>query len=285
MRTRPTTGCFLVAALVVPTHRRPPPIYRLQRALRWTAALVFVALVVFAGTVAYSAFEVARASPQSRGLSASFAPNDTIEVSGSFTLSNSGFYPIQGFALTARILDASGGFLGKVGVGPTDVPGASTGEFPISLYFPISASGPATSLLTQDQYLSVDAWANATYAFLFPLSVALTETRAWGAPFVNFQASVGTPSGGGGTLSIPVTVTFSNHANFAEVGTLSFSIVSSNLVTCGGGSFPLDVPPGGLYDQTTNATLSSGCSPSGGELESSYTSGGMTIALPSEPIP
>lgn len=274
-----------MAALVVPTHRRPPPIYRLARALRWVSAIVFVGLLIFAGTVGYSAYQVAQASPQSRGLTATFAPNGTIEIGGSFTLSNSGLYSIHGFQLTARIVNASGVFLGKLGVGPTDIAPASTGVFPIAIYFPISGTGPAASLLTQDQYLGVDAWANATYAFVFPLSVALSETRSWGAPFVNFHASVGTPSGGGGTINVPVTVTFSNHASFAEGGTLTFSIVSSNLVRCGGGSFPLNVPPGGLYDQTENVTLSSGCSPSGGQLLASYSIGGSPIALPPEPIP
>lgn len=274
-----------MSALVVPTHRRPPGIYRLARALRWTSALVFVAVLIFAGTVGYSAYEVARSSPQSRGLTASFAPNGTIEVSGSFTLSNPGFYPIQSLELTARIVNASGVFLGKVATVPQDIAPTSTGVFPVALYLPSSAVGAAASLLTVDQFLTVGAWANVTYAYLFPLSVALVENRSWGAPFENLRATLGTPSGGGGTVTVPVTVTFANHANFAEVGTLSFVIESSGLVNCGGAVFPLDVPPQGLYDQTESATLSTGCSPSGGHLLITYTSGGTVIPFPPQAIP
>jgi len=274
-----------VAAYVVPTHRHPPAIYRLARALRWVSALVLVALVVFAGTVAYSAVEVARSSPQSRGLSASIATNGTIEISGSFTLSNPGLYPIQGFKLTARIANDVGVFLGQLGVGPTAIAPSSTGTFPIALYLPIATSGAVASLLTEDQYLRVNAWGNATYAYLFPLSVALSENRSWGAPFEALQASVGAPTGGGGSITVPVTVTFSNHAGFPDEGVLTYTIESSGGVDCGGGSFTIDVPPGALYDQTQDVSLNSGCSPAGGQLVSSYSTGGTPFPLPTEPIP
>lgn len=275
-----------MSSWVVAPGRRPPGIYRFARALRWISTLVFVVLVIFAGTVAYSAVEVARSSAQSHGLSASFGTNGTIEIGGTFTLANPGLYPIEGFHLTARVANASGVFLGKLGVGPSTIGAGSTGSFPIALFVTVSGPGAAASLLTEDQYLRVDAWGNATYAYLFPVSVALTENRSWGAPFEGFMASVGAPSlGGGGSVTVPVTVSFSNHASYAEVGTLAFAIESSNLVTCGTGSFPLNVPPGAFYDQTQSVTLSSGCSPAGGELLSSYTTGGTTIPLPAEPIP
>jgi len=274
-----------LAAGIVPEHRRPPAIYRLARALRWVSALVLVALVVFAGTVAYSAVEVARSSPQSQGLSASLAANGTIEIGGSFSLSNPGLYPIQGFQLTARIATDTQVFLGQLAVGPTDIAPTATGTFPIALYLPLSGFAAATSLLTQDQYLRVNAWGNATYAYLFPLSVALTENRSWGAPFEDFQASVGMPSGGGGSVTVPVTVTFSNHASFAEAGVLAFTIQSAGGADCGGSSFTISVAPQGLYDQTQDVTLAPGCSPVGGEVLSTYSSGGAPIPLPPEVIP
>src|SRR5208282_3883687 len=109
--------------------------------------------------------------------------------------------------------------------------------------------------------------------------------RALRESFVGFAASVGTPSGGGGTITIPVTVTFSNHASFPDTGTLTFLIESATQVDCGGGSFSIAVPPGNLYDQTQDVTLSSGCSPSGGQILSTYSTGGTPISLPPEAIP
>lgn len=233
----------------------------------------------------YSAVEVGRSSVQSRSLSAAFVPNGTIEVSGSFTLANPGFYPIRGFELSARIANGTDVLLGTVRVGPTTIAAGATGLFPVALFLPISSTGPAESLLTEDQYLDVNAWGNTTYAYLFPLSVSLAETRSWGAPFEGFHASIGTPTLGNGGVTVPVTVTFSNHASLVEVGTLSFVIESSTLADCGGGSFSLDVPPGGLYDQTQDVTLSSGCSPSGGQLLATYSSSSGTTVLPPEAIP
>jgi len=275
-----------VSALVIPTHRRPPGIYRLARALRWVGAIVFVVLVLYAGTVAYSAYEVARSSPQSRGLSASFAANGTIEVQGSISLSDPGFYPIDGLSLTARILNATGLVLGNVASTPITVGPASTAVIPIDLFLPVSTTGPTVSLLTVDQYLVVKAWANATYAYLFPLSVELDENRSWGAPFQGFTASVGTPSmGGGGTVFLPVTIAFTNQADFTEQGTVTSTILSAAHATCGSVAFPLSVAPNTVYDQTENATLSSGCNPSGGELITTFSGSGYTLALPPEAIP
>ena len=274
-----------MSSLMIPTYRHPPPIYRLARALRWTSTIVFVALIIFAGTVAYSAVEVASSSVQSHGLFASFAPNGTIEVTGSITVSNPGLYPVSSLTLTARVSNGSEAFLGKASAGPVSVPPDSTSVIPIALYLPVSESGAAASLLTTDQNIYVYGWTNATYAYLFPLSLTLNETRYWGAPFEDFRAAVGTPSGGGGVVTIPVTVKFFNNAQVADIGSLSFVVESASGADCGGGSFPIAVEPGSGYDETENATLSSGCSPVGGELLATYTSGGATFALPPEPLP
>jgi len=149
---------------------------------------------------------------------------------------------------------------------------------------PIATSTAAESLLFIDQYLEVTAWANVTYAYLFPLSVALTETRSWGAPFEGFHATVGTPSLVNGSIVAPVTLAWANHASFAEPGSISFVIDSAGGADCGGGSFTMNVSPGSIYDQTQDVTLSTGCSPVGGEILSSVTIDGSTTTLPPETI-
>lgn len=274
-----------MAALVVPLYRRPPFIYRLARLLRWVGVFVLVALVIFAGTVAYSAYEVAHASIQSKSFTGVFVSNGMIELSGSFTLTNPGIYPIEGLVFAAHIANDSGVHLTTINVGPETVEGHSSGLFPIVAWLPISASSAAESLLFVDQYLKVNAWANVTYAYMFPLSVALSETRSWGAPFAGFHATVGTPTYSNGNVSAPVTVSFANHASFVEQGSLSFVLESPASVACGGGSFSLDVNPGSLYDQTQYVTLNTGCNPSGGLLEVTLTFEGSTTSLPPEPIP
>jgi len=274
-----------MATVGVPVYRRPPAIYRIARALRRFGVLVLVLLIIYAGTVAYSAYEVARASVESRSLTSASVVNGTIDIRGSFTLSNPGIYPISGLGLVVRLANASGVHLGTVAVGPDTVDGGSTGFFPVALALPIAGSTAAESLLFVDQYIEVGAWANVTYAYLFPLSVALTETRSWGAPFEGFRATVGSPTFVNGTVVAPVTFTWTNHASFAEPGAISLVIDSAGGADCGGASFPMDVNPGQNFDETEDVTLSPGCSASGGEVLSSVTIDGSTTSLPPEPIP
>lgn len=274
-----------MVSLMVPTYRQPPPIYRAARALRWTSTIVFVFLIIFAGTVAYSAVQIASSSIQSHGLSASFVSNGSIEVSGSITVSNPGLYPVSSLSLTARVSNGTGVFIGKDRTGPVTVSPDSTSVIPLSLYLPLSESGAAASLLTTDQDLYVYGWTNATYAYIFPISLTLNETRYWGAPFEFFRAIVGTPSGGAGGVTIPVTIAFFDNAQIADDGSLSFIVESSASVACGGATFPIDVGPGTGFYETENTTLSSGCSPVGGTVVSTYTSGGVAFALPPETIP
>jgi len=276
-----------VAAQVVPRARRPPPpMYRLARAFRRIGTLVLVLVVLFVATAAYSAYEVARTGPSASSFTTQFAPNNTLEVEGQFNFSNGGFYPIADLSLHLLVRNGTGVYLGESAAGPKSFAAGASQVFPIDFFLPIVATGAAESLLTEDQTLQVGAWANLTYAYLFPISVSFDSNRSWGAPFANFAAAPGTPYTAGGTVEIPVTVTFDNHASFADDGTLALTIESSAHVACGAGSFALDVPPGGPYDQTTDIGLAAGCSPAGGSVVSTYTvQGGAPISLPPEPIP
>ena len=274
-----------MSVLLVPTHRPPPAIYRVARALRWIGVIVLVLLILFAGSVAYSAYEAAHATVESRQLTGVLVANGTIDISGSFTLSNPGIYPIGGLELAVHVANETGVHLASVVVGPDTIDGGSTGLFPISLQLPISASSAAESLLFLDQYLMVRAWANVTYAYLFPLSVSLSENRSWGAPFEGFSATAGTPTLSNGTVTTPVTLTWTNHASFVEQGSISFVVESASQANCGGGAFSMDVAPGAVFDQTQGVTMSTGCSPAGGQILVSLSVGGSTTTFPPEPIP
>ena len=265
--------------------RRPPLRYRLARAFQRVALVVLVVLALYLSTVAYSAFELVQSSPRSGSYSAGFASNASIAVQGDFTLTNPGFYPVAGLTLELRLENSTGAFLGVVRSGSVTIAPRATASFPISVYVPVSPTSAAASLLVTDQYLTVGVWGNATYAYLFPVSIHFDQNRSWGAPFSNFRASVGAPVGGGGALTVPITITYTNHAVLTEYGSLSLALIASNDTSCGSTSFSLNVPPGGFFDQTENATLAPGCSVSGGTAVATYVAGGATIPLPPEPIP
>jgi hypothetical protein len=284
MRTRLSPGYSRMATLLYP-RRSAPAIYRLSRFLRRLSLVVLVLTIVFLATVAYSAVRLVQSSPQTGGYSASFASNGTVGVTGSVELSNQGFYPVSGFTLGLRVLNSSGWFLGELHAGPvTLAPGVAT-TFPIALYLPIAADPPAESLLVTDQYLSVGVWGNTTYAYLFPISVHFSQTKFWGAPFSNLRITTGSPTVENGSVVVPLMLTFTSHATFTELGTLSVQVFAATGLACGGGSFSLAVPPGEPFDQTQNIALSSGCSVAGGHAEAAFISGGTTIPLPPEALP
>ena len=274
-----------MSSFLAPRVRRPPGLYRLARLFRRLSLAVLVVLILFLASVGYSAFDFVRSSPQSGGYSASFSANDTVSVSGSVSLSNPGYYPVSGFSLGLRIENASGVLLGDLSTPPVTLAPGSTTTFPVALSVPISVAGPAVSLLVTDQFLSVGVWGNATYAYLFPVSVHFVQQKSWGAPFANLAITAGTPFAAGGGVNVPITITFANHADFTESGSLSVTLVSSGGATCGTGTVPMDVPPGAFYDQTENLALASGCSLAGGSVVATFVSGSETVPLPPEAIP
>jgi hypothetical protein len=264
---------------------RPPPLYRLARWFRRFSLIALIVLILFLASVGYSAFQIVRSSPQSGGYSAEFAANDTIAVTGSLTISNPGWYPLSGFALALRVENASGDLLGDLNDGPATLAAGATTTLPITFYLPIASNSPAESLLVTDQDLAVGVWGNATDAYLFPVSVHFDQQKSWGAPFDDLQVAVGTPVLQGGSTVVPVTISFTNDASFAEVGSINLALVASNGAVCGGASYPLNVGPGEPYDQTQDIGLSNGCSIAGGSALATFTGDGATIPLPPEALP
>jgi len=261
----------------------PPGLYRAARAFRRLSTIALVVLIVFVAFVAYSAVQIVKAKPSVGSTSDTYEPNDTIEVTSSFGLSNPTYFAIQDFALHFRILNGSGGLLVDSTTGPDSIPAGQSAVLPIDLYVPISATG--ASLLTQNQYLEWNVWGNASYAYLFTVSIGVQTERSWGAPFDNLTVTVGTPFLEGGVEEIPVTVMFANDASYADEGDLNFQVVPAAGPDCATGGFAVDVPAGEGYDQTTDVPIASGCDPSGGHVASEYVENGITIPLPSEAIP
>jgi hypothetical protein len=274
-----------VAGQLYHTPLRPPPLYRVARALRRASVIVLVLLIVYVGTVAYSAVSLVRSSSSLSSISTSFVGNNSLLVSGTLTLNNPGFYPVNGFSISLRLATNASVPLGDDLIGPFSLPGQGTSSYPVSLEVPVTASGPAVSLLTQNQQLKVRVWANATYAYLFPVAITIQDNRSWGAPFANLQVAVSGATLINGTPTVSVMVSFQNEATFADAGSFNFAVLSSSDATCGSGSLAVDVPPGEGFTETTPVSLASGCNPSGGKVTSEYVTPSYTIDLPPEAIP
>jgi hypothetical protein len=262
--------------------RRPPPLYRLARALRRASLVVLVLLILFAGSVIYSTSEIRQAPPKVGAFTVAFQSNGTIALASTLTLSNPGFYPIQSFSLDARVVNSSGVFLGNFDLRPTTLGAGDSAEYPFALYLPLSNTGPGRSLLVESQYLNLSVWGNATFGYLFPAGLSIQNNKYWGAPFSNLAYSVGTISGNG---SVPVTISFQNSASFTEVGSLQLTIVAASGTVCGTASWALNVGENQQFDQTQPVSLSPGCSPVGGTVTGIYSTPSYSIPLPSEAIP
>ncbi|MCI4339113.1 MAG: hypothetical protein L3J68_02110 [Thermoplasmata archaeon] len=272
-----------MASPLYPKRPSPPGIYRFARALRRLSTIVLVLIIVFVAVVAYSAIQVVKSQPRVGNSSYTFEPNETVGVFTSFSLSNPTYFAIQQFALQFRISNGTDVLLVDSSVGPINLPAGASQTIPIDLYVPLTAAG--TSLLTENQYLQWDVWGNASYAYLFSVSIGVQTERSWGAPFNNLTVQVGTPALVNGTESIPVTLAFSNDANFADVGSLTYQVVPQSGPDCSQGAFALNVPSDTSYDETQNVVLASGCNPSGGHVDAEFVGSGFTVPLPPEAIP
>jgi hypothetical protein len=257
--------------------------YRAARALRRLSTILLIVLIVFVVFVAYSAVQIVQSAPRLGPESYALESNDTVGISASFTITNPSLLAIQQFGLEFRVLNGTGVPLLHSAVGPKTIDGGSSAVLPVALYIPFSAGG--ASLLTQDQYLEWEVWGNATYGYLFTVSLEEQEQKAWGAPFDNVAVAIGMPGIVNGSEAIPVTLAFSDDASFADTGTLDYQVVSSAGPNCATGSFVLNVPPGAPYSHTQDVPIISGCNPTGGEVDAQFVGPGFSVSLPPEPIP
>jgi hypothetical protein len=263
-------------------HRRPPRIYRLGRLfrrLRWVAA---IALAVYVATAAYSASEL---RPSSAGETTASGPGSQLTVEGYVNLSNPGWYPVNAIVLESRVALPNGTSIAHASSPTVGVAPGSHATIAVSLPVNLSHPGPIATLLTNDVSLLGETWANATYAGLFDVSVRSNWTYSWGAPFANLAVMPGSPVLANRTVVVPVRTTFENHAPFDDRGTIVFSVLTAQGSSCASGSFSVDVPRGGTFDQTVNATAPVGCDPSGGSLTAVYSGPGISLELPTEKIP
>ncbi len=264
---------------------RAPPLYRIGQIVAGIGTAVLVILIIFLATAAYSAAQLRPEVGQGKGSSSVvLEPNGTVLLTYAINLSNPGYYAISPLTVSIELRNASIGLLALGGSGDLTIPAGATSSIPFSIWVPLA--GSAAALVTQDATLPARVWVNATFASIFVVHLAGNLSQNWGAPFYNFSAAPGTPSlQTNGTVLVPVTIAFSNHASFADVGTITFTVESATGASCSTGSVAVNVPPQNMMNQGFAFYASPSCNPSGGQILASYSGGGLTVALPPEPIP
>ena len=264
---------------------RAPPLYRVGQIIAGIGTAIVVILVIFLATAAYSAAQLRPDVGQGGGSnSIALEPNGTVQIHYAINLSNPGYYPISPLAISFELRNTSLGVLALGGSGAITVPAGATTSIPVAIWVPLS--GSAAALATHDAILPTHVWLNATYASLFIVHLGGNLNTSWGAPFYNFTAVPGTPAvQANATLQVPVMVAFENHADFADAGTVTFTVQSAAGASCAAGSLPVNVASHSSFGQTLFFYATPSCNPSGGEILATYTGSGLTFSLPPEAIP
>ncbi len=265
---------------------RPPGLYRWSRLFRRLSTLAVVVVVTVSALAVYSATQVRPAPGAAGGLTQLLLPNGTVELGATFNLSNPGPFAFTHLRLVAVVSFPGAGLLAVGGTPDSTIAGASTGVVPLTIFIPMATSPVGATLLTHDAALPVDLWLNTTYAGLASAAIRAATNFTWGAPFAQFNATPGPPAPQpNGTLQVPVEITFSDHAVFGDVGTITVRVVSSAGVTCATSSLPIATPAGAAFAQGLSFYLGAGCDPSGGQLLVSYDGPGISAAFPPEALP
>ncbi len=270
---------------------KPSATYRLSRALRLGASLALVALILFLVSVVVSAVQVGQGvQSQTGGTHAAVAAQlagTNLQVSLTFPITNRGFYEIEGLRLASEFSDTSlqNGSLAVARGGPVTIPGGATKNLTLTAEF--NLSGPAGSyLLVNDALIGEKLWLNATYANLVPVGVGYDSNYQWGAPLYHLAYSMGAPApAGNGTVAVPLTITFENHARgLTLVGALRSAVVAPNGTVCASNSFPVLAPPGPNTIGGTIYVLAS-CPIHGDTVVGSFLTAGVALPFPPETIP
>lgn len=255
-----------------------PLVWRAARAFRILAIVWLVAVVVFLATVAYSGSMLRPGHATGPSSPPTVNGNDSVTLTGSVNVSNPGWYPLTDVSLFTIVDDANGTLLASGGSPTVTVGAGGTTRVPFSITLALDARASARALLTHDATLPSTTWANATYVGLFGVVVEVPQNVSWGAPLEGLAVMAGSPSPqGNGTVAVPLTVSFADHANFPVDGRATYTVTSGG-ASCSRGGLPVNVPAGSSFDQTTTAYFGPGCSPSGATLTVKFAGAGWALA-------
>jgi len=222
------------------------------RALGWATTILWILVIIFSGTVVYSATQVGIETGEPHVTTS----NDTVITSVPFTINNMGFYDITNLKITTHITDKNGTTISDSTTPPSLIPKDSKVQIPFNISINLNdlTANTLTYLLTNDTVLNLDMLVALTYAHAIPLEISLNTTMPWGAPLYNLTVD-------GITIVSPnqvnVSLSFENHAFFSLNGTLSLEVWDS-AGAIGSGTTDISVSPGISYSDAIPVTITTG---------------------------
>ena len=221
------------------------------RALGWATTILWILVILFSGTVVYSALQIEMNFAEEPEVTAS---NGEMTMSLPFSISNGGLYDISELNITTRIEAENETVISRsttlVPLIPRDSTVSETHDIALSLDDILAKN--LTYMLFDDTDLNVDMFIGLTYAYAIPLKIASNITMPWGAPLNNLTVGEITeisPSQANAPLS------FENHAFFSFNGTIRLKIMDGSNNEIGSGTTYIYVPAEASYDDVIPVTV------------------------------
>jgi hypothetical protein len=266
------------------TRARTPWLLRWGRLCFVLGTVVLVVGILYLAAAVYYATQVS--SPGGSSTTVSVGSPTAVELAEQFNLSNPGPFPIQGLTAQAvlRIPNDTAPLLAASS--PLTLPGGTTATVRLALTLALTSSRPLASLLVNDSRLPYSVWINATYAGFVGVALATSSGWDWGAPFANLTVEPGTPRAlANGTLEVPFSIDFSDHAPFGLNGTFRLALYDAGGSLCGTLAVPVSVAHRAAFAATTSAFVPPGCAAPGEAYSASWTGSGLALPLPGGVLP
>jgi len=217
------------------------------RALGWATKILWILIIVFAGTSVYSAINVR----MSFGEPQLFLSNELVVISIPLFINNTGFYDLSELNMTVDVMDYNGSLVLTSTTFVPLIPRGSSVETAHNVSMSLDdITSKAPNYLFNDTIIGVDMTVKLNFAHAVPLGVSMNKTIPWGAPLYNF--SIGQISYGYYNLThqrVIIPLSFENHSPYFGVdGTMQVEMYNSGYALLGSRTLSLNVPSHSRYE-------------------------------------
>jgi hypothetical protein len=265
-----------------------PALYRASRYVSLAATLVALLLVLYVGLVIYSASQIKPGSGGGTGIEQNVT-SAGFELTAVVNFSNPGFLPITKVHLSSVVELPNGGGILARGTSPNiSIAPGSVGRVPLTMVVPFASDPSASMLLTQDAQLPSAVFANVSLSGLFSIRVEIPTNISWGAPFANLTLTPGAPTNVNGSVVVPLSLSFNDHASFPVGGVLSLTLEGTGGSNCDVAATPFTISASshGSDSSSSQVTAPAGCSfPKGTPVSGTFSSSSWSANLPPETLP
>lgn len=194
------------------------------QALGWATTILWILVILFSGTVVYSALQMKMNFEEEPEVTTS---NNALTMSIPFSISNDGIYDISELNITTLIVAENETSISRSTSLVPLIPKTSAVNKTHDLFLSLDdiMAKNLTYMFLNDTDLKVDMFVALTYAHAIALKISSNLTMPWGAPLYNLSVagiSIDSPN------QVNVSLSFENHALFSLNGTIRLEIVDSN---------------------------------------------------------